>query len=288
VIVVVGFVIVMGSVITGFTLAGGHLGSLIHPTEFVTIGGAALGALIVMSPATVLKDLGRGILQAVKGSPYGRKAYEELFKALYELFTLARRDGLLALDAHVSNPRESTVLTKYPTICHHTHNLTFLCSALGLLLDGSLDSKMVRQFLDAELKSIEVDHHQPVGVLAKTADSLPGFGIVAAVLGIVVTMEAIDGPVDEIGHKVGAALVGTFLGILLSYGICAPLAVKIESLGALELMYFRTIATSVHGFSEKLSPKATLELSRRGLGSEVRITSDELTSLFTDHSTKAS
>ncbi len=285
-IIIVGLIVVFLSVLGGFTMAGGHIGALIHPSELVTIGGSAMGALIMMSPGKVLKDLMKGVIQALKGSQYNKKTYEELFKALFELFTIARRDGLLALDSHINTPHESTVFQKYPTLHSNHHNLDFLCGAFGLIIDGSLDPKKIHQFLDTELKALKEDHHGPIGVLMKTADGLPGFGIVAAVLGIVITMGAISGPVDEIGHKVGAALVGTFLGILLSYGVFAPLAVKMEFLGELELGYFRTIATIIEGFTDNLPPKSALELGRRGLNGEVKITTEELNAIFAEVSGK--
>jgi chemotaxis protein MotA len=285
-IIIVGLIVVVLSVLGGFTMAGGHIGALFHPSELVTIGGSALGALIMMSPGKVLKDLMSGVIQALKGSQYNKKTYEELFKALFELFTIARRDGLLALDSHINTPHESTVFSKYPTLHSNHHNLDFLCGAFGLIIDGSLDPKKIHHFLDTELKALKEDHHGPIGVLMKTADGLPGFGIVAAVLGIVITMGAISGPVDEIGHKVGAALVGTFLGILLSYGVFAPLAVKMEFLGELEMGYFRTIATIIEGFTDNLPPKSALELGRRGLNGEVKITVEELNGIFAEVSGK--
>ena len=279
-VVIVGCLVVMGCVLGGFTISGGHVHALIHPAEILTIGGAAIGAMIVMAPVKVLKDLMRGCIQALKGSPFNKKAYEELFKATYELFRLARRQGMLALEPHLNDPHHSSIFEKYPTIAKNHHVTEFLCGLLMPVMDGSVSPDRLPHMAEAELKAMEDEHHAPISVLSKTADALPGFGIVAAVLGIVITMGAIDGPVEEIGHKVGAALVGTFLGILLSYGFFAPMVVKLEFQGAAEMAYFRTITTIVHGFVTDLPPKVAIEMARRGLSSELRPNGTQLEELF--------
>ncbi|MBX7074276.1 MAG: flagellar motor stator protein MotA [Pirellulales bacterium] len=279
-IVIVGCIVVLGAVLGGFTMAGGSVGALIHPSEIVTIGGAALGALIVMSPKKVLIDLFKGVLQAVKGSPYNKAAYRELFKLLYDVFRTGRRDGLLALEEHVAHPHESSIFQKYPKISKNHHVSDFVCGALAPIIEGTADPAQLSKLLNAEMHVIEEEHHAPLNALMKTADALPGFGIVAAVLGIVVTMGVIDGPVEEIGHKVGAALVGTFLGILLSYGFFAPLAARMELLGATEMAFFRTISTAVLNFASDSPPKVALEQARRGVGTESRPTRDELDAIF--------
>ena len=190
--VIIGALVVTFSVIGGFMMAGGHVGALVQPSEFVVILGAALGALIIMAPKKVLLDM----VGQIKGTPYNKVAYEELLKALYELFMLGSRNGMIALDEHVLKPDQ------------------------------------LKAFLEIEMDAAEDEHHAPVSILTKTSDAMPGFGIVAAVLGIVVTMASIGGPVSEIGHHVAAALVGTFLGILVSYGYLSPLVVNIELTGA--------------------------------------------------------
>jgi len=274
--VIVGCIIVMACVLGGFTIAGGHVGALIHPSEILTIGGASLGAMIVMAPKKVLIGVFKGILQTLKGTPFKRTAFEELFKAMYELFRLARRDGMIALEPHLNDPPKSPIFSKYPSIVGNHHAVEFICGSLGPIMDGSVSPQQLPKLMEVELKALEEEHHAPIGVLAKTADALPGFGIVAAVLGIVITMGAIDGPVEEIGHKVGAALVGTFLGILLSYGFIAPLVVNMEFLGQSEMAYFRAISTVVQGWASDLPPKVAIELARRGLASDVRPSQEEL------------
>ena len=274
--VIVGCLIVLGCVLGGFSLAGGHVGALIHPSEFLTIGGASLGTMIVMAPKKVLVDLVKSVIQTLKGTPFKRLAFEDLFKAMYELFRLARRDGMIALEPHLNEPAKSTIFTKYSSITSNHHALEFICGSLSPIMDGSVSPQQLPKMMEVELKALEEEHHAPMNVLAKVADALPGFGIVAAVLGIVVTMGAIDGPVEEIGHKVGAALVGTFLGILLSYGFFGPLVVNMEFMGAAEMAYFRAISTVVQGWASDLPPKVAIELARRGLASDVRPSQEEL------------
>jgi chemotaxis protein MotA len=273
---IVGFIVVLGSVLGGFTMAGGHVGALIHPSEIVTIGGAALGAMIVMSPMHVLKDLMHGIIGTFKGNPFSKNAYEELFKLLYQLFRKARRDGLLAIEPHISNPHDSAIFNRYPTISHNHHSTEFVKGAIGPIIDGSVNAQQMEMLLNVEITSAEIAHHVPTSVLSKTADGLPGFGIVAAVLGIVVTMGHIGGPVEEIGHSVGAALVGTFLGILASYGFIAPLVTKLELNGVNESNYFKTIALAVTSFMNDMPPKVAIEAARRGTPPDVRPSAERL------------
>jgi chemotaxis protein MotA len=279
-IVLVGCVVVFGAVLAGFVLAGGEIGALIHPTEFLTIGGAAIGAMLVMSPRKVLVDLLKGLVAAVKGSPYDKQTYNDLFKVLYDLLRTARREGLIALEPHVSNPHQSSIFTRYPRIAENHHVTEFICGALTPVLEGVAKPEQMPLLLDADMKVIEEEHHAPLNVMQKTADALPGFGIVAAVLGIVITMGSIDGPVEEIGHKVGAALVGTFLGILLSYGFFGPMATRMELMGAQELAFFRTTANVILAGVNDVPPKIAIEQARRGVGTEVRPTRDELDQLF--------
>jgi chemotaxis protein MotA len=279
-IVIVGAIIVVGCVLGGFTMAGGHVGALIHPSELITIGGAALGGLVVSSPKKVLVDLFKGLISVVKGSPYNHKAYEEAFKCLYDLLRLARRDGMLALEPHISKHEESSIFHKYPKVAHDHHLISFICGGLGPLIDATIKPEQMAELLEGELKVMHEEHHAPMLALQKTADALPGFGIVAAVLGIVVTMAHIDGPPAEIGERVGAALVGTFLGILLSYGFAAPLATRMEFLGEAEGAFFRTMAAIIVGFANNLPPKVAIEMARRGITREFRPEREELDNWF--------
>jgi chemotaxis protein MotA len=278
--VIAGLVVVVGCVLAGFIWSGGQVGALIHPAEILVIGGAALGAMMVMSPKKVLMDLIKGLIQCFKGTPYNRAAYDDLFKLLYDLFRLARREGLIALEQHVSNSHDSDIFKKYPKVGGNHHVSEFICGALSPIIEGTVKPEQLPSLLNTELKVIEEEHHATVAALSKTADALPGFGIVAAVLGIVITMGAIAGPVEEIGEKVGAALVGTFLGILLSYGFLNPLAGRMDSLGHAEMNFFRTISTVMQGFVTDLPPKVALDHARRGVASEFRMKREDLDKLF--------
>jgi chemotaxis protein MotA len=279
-IIILGALIVTASVIGGFMMAGGKVGALIQVAEFVIICGAAGGALIIMSPRKVLEDLLKGFLASLKGSPFDKSAYEDLFKVLYELFMLGRREGMIALEDHVLDPESSAILSKYPGFLRQQQAVQMLCGGLRPVIDGKVKPDQLNMLLTAELESMEDEHHKPVDVLTKTADAMPGFGIVAAVLGIVVTMGSIAGPIEEIGHHVAAALVGTFLGILISYGYLNPLAVNINFQSVSQLTYARCIATAVVGFANGMSPLMAVEMSRRGLSSELKPTADELEAML--------
>lgn len=261
-------------------MAGGNVLALLHVSELIIIGGAAFGALVVMSPRKVLMDLLGQVIQSFKGAPFTRSSYEELLKALYELFLLGRRNGMIALEEHVLNPQTSSIFTKYPGFLANRHAVEFLCNALRPIIDGKIKPDQLKLLMEIELESMEEEHHAPVNVLTKTADAMPGFGIVAAVLGIVITMAAITGPINEIGTKVGAALVGTFLGILLSYGFLNPLAVNLEFLGVAKAAYMRCIASAVIGFANGMAPIMAVEMARRGLSSEVKPGADELEAML--------
>jgi chemotaxis protein MotA len=279
-IVIIGVVIVLASVLGGFIMAGGHVGALMHASEFIIIGGAAIGALVIMSPKRVIVDLAKQCVATLKGSPYGRAEYEELFKALYELFMLGRRNGMIALEEHVINPKTSSIFTKYPRFLANHHAVEFLCSGLRPIVDGKVKPDQLKLLLEIEMDSLEAEEHQPVQVLTKAADAMPGFGIVAAVMGIVITMGAIAGPIEEIGHKVAAALVGTFLGIFLSYGFMNPLAVNIEFLHQAGMAYIRCIAAAVVGFANGMAPMMAVEVARRGLSTDVKPPGDALEAML--------
>jgi chemotaxis protein MotA len=279
-IVILGALIVIGSVVGGFIMSRGNTGALLHPSELIIIGGAALGALVLMSPKKVLIDLFKQALGTLKGSPYNRKAYEDLFKALYELFMLGRRGGMVALEEHIMTPDSSAIFSKYPSFQKNKHAMDFLCNGLRPIIDGKIKPDHLKLLLDIEMDAMEEEHERPIGVLTKAADAMPGFGIVAAVLGIVITMASIAGPIEKIGEKVAAALVGTFLGIFISYGFMNPLAVNMEFMSMAKIAYIRCIAASVISFASGMSPVMAIEVARRGLSSELKPTADGLESML--------
>src|ERR1035438_94234 len=279
-IIIIGAIVVTVCVIGGFIMGGGHVGALVHPNELIIIGGGALGALIIMSPKKVLIDMGKGLLLSLKGAPHNRAAYEDLLKVLYELFLLGRRNGMIALEEHVLDPNASSIFKRYPKFNANHHAVEFLCGALRPIIDGKIKPDQLRLLLDAEIGQMETEHHAPVSVLQKTGDAMPGFGIVAAVLGIVITMSSIGGAVEDIGTHVAAALVGTFLGILMAYGFMGPLATNLEFISESEMDFTRCIAACVTGFANGMAPVTAVELGRRGLSSEFRPTSDQLEQMF--------
>ena len=240
-----------------------------------------MGALIVMSPTKLLKDMMKAITGSLKGSPYDAQMYRELFKLSYDLLRMARRDGILVLERHVNEPHSSDVISKYPKFAHDHHAVEFLCGGLAPIIEGA-SPEQTAALLNAELRVLGEEHHAPIGVLQKTADGLPGFGIVAAVLGIVITMgDAINGPVEEVGHKVYAALgPGTFLGILASYGFVGPLATRMEFIAAQETSFFQAMAAIVISFANGNPPKVAVEQARRGISSECRPNRAQLDELF--------
>jgi len=279
-IILFGALMVILCVFGGFAWGGGHLGALLHLNELLIIGGGAFGALVIMSPRKVLIDLVKSVIDALKGAPYTRAAYDELLKVLFELFMLGRRNGMIALEEHVMDPLNSSIIKKYPLFCGNPESVEFLAGSLRPIIDGKIKPDQLRLLLDAEINKLEEEHHAPVSVLTKAGDAMPGFGIVAAVLGIVITMASISGPIEQIGEKVAAALVGTFLGILLAYGFMNPLATNLEFIGAAKLDYTRCIAACVIGFANGMAPVTAVELGRRGLNSDLRPSSEEMEQMF--------
>jgi chemotaxis protein MotA len=236
--------------------------------------------MVIMAPKRVLVDLFASILHAMKGTPYKRKAYEELFMNLYELFLLGRRNGLIALEEHLMTPASSSIFQRYPGVLRNKQALEFLCGALRPVIDGRVKPDQLRQLLETDLHRMLEEGEAPISVLSKTADAMPGFGIVAAVLGIVITMASIAGPIEQIGIKVAAALVGTFLGIFLGYGFLSPLSVNIEFNVVARLAYFRCITASVVSFASGMAPGMAVEIARRSLSEDLRPNAEELETML--------
>ena len=275
-IVIAGALVVFFSVIGGFWLAGGNALNLLHISEFVIICGAGGGALVVMSPRQVLIDLAKKAGATLKGAPHSRESYNELFKALYELFMLGRRGGMVALEEHVMNPETSQIFAKYPTFQKEKKAMEFLCNGLRPIIDGKIKPDHLKMLLEIELDAIEEEHERPVSVLTKAADAMPGFGIVAAVLGIVLTMSAISGPIEQIGEKVGAALVGTFLGVLMCYGVVGPLAANMGKAAAEHNEYLHVLRLLLLAFLKGSAPMIAIEMGRRAIPAHARPGFDEM------------
>lgn len=271
---IVGAIIVMGSVIGGYLMHGGEPLVLNQPAEFVIIGGAAVGSLLIGTPPSVLKRLLTQV-ETLFGSGTPKAEYGELLAMLYQVVKAAQQSGVMALETHVETPASSPIFSKYPKFLARHHAVDFMADSVKLIIIGGISPHDLESVMDQDL---EVRHHEaskPSNTLNKVADALPGLGIVAAVLGVVVTMGAIDGPPAEIGHKVGAALVGTFLGILLSYGFTQPLASNLEQRINQEAYYEQCIRAGVLAMYKGFPPAVSVEFARRVLPEEVRPSFDE-------------
>ncbi len=274
--ILIGAFIVMASTIGGFMLAGGQPLVLLHVSEFVVIFGVATGVLIIASPGHVLIEIIHKVKGAIAGKSAGKQEFVDLLKLLYEIFMVGRRNGLIALEEHVMDPHKSVIFQRYPSLLNHHERLEFLVNGLKPVIDGKIKPDQLEELMTAELdaKSSEWDH--PVHILQLVGDSLPGIGIVAAVLGIINTMAAIsDGP-EKVGERVAAALTGTLLGIFAAYGFVNPLANRVKFNNASELLCLRCIMQAVSGFAKGLAPLTAVEIARRSLDSSVQPDATEL------------
>lgn len=262
---IIGLVVVLGSVIGGYVMHHGQLAVLIQVNEFIILGGAAIGTLIIANPPSVLKAILAQTIGLLKPNPYGAKAYGELLQVLYEVFQKARKDGLVGLESHIEAPFESDIFQKYPSFLNNHHALSLLCDTLKVLLTGTVEDHNLAEILDVDL---DKHHHEAMlapHAITTVSDAMPGFGIVAAVLGIIVTMGSIGGAASEVGEKVAAALVGTFLGILLAYGVFGPLAKAMETRLHAEHDYMLCIRTALLSFARGDAPMTAVEFSRRNI-----------------------
>jgi chemotaxis protein MotA len=271
-----GAFIVLASTLGGFMLAGGKPLVLLHLSEFVVILGVAAGVLVIASPGHVLKEIVHKIKFVLGGKAPSRGDYFDLLKLLYEVLMLGRRNGLIALEEHVMDPSKSTIFQKYPSLLNHPDRLHFLCNSLKPIIDGKIKPDQLESLMNAEIESKELEAEHPVHILNLVGDSLPGIGIVAAVLGIINTMSAIaDGP-EVVGERVAAALTGTLLGIFVAYGFVNPLANRIKFNDAADILCLRCIKHAVASFAKGLAPQTAVEIARRSLDSSVKPPANEL------------
>lgn len=272
----VGYIIVLGATLGGFMVAGGNPAVLMHVSEFIVIGGIALGVLVVASPKKTLTHTFHAAMTALKGALPNRDDYLDMFKVLYELFMTGKKSGLIALDEHVSAPESSSIFQKYPRFLNSKPRMEFLCNGLKPIIDGKIKPDQLQPLLEAEIKAREEEAHGPITVLTLVGDSLPGIGIIAAVLGIINTMAAIaDGP-EAVGEKVAAALTGTFLGILGAYGFVNPLTNRIRFNDEMDTKYYSCMAAAISAFARGLAPVMAIEIARRNLDASLTPGADEL------------
>jgi chemotaxis protein MotA len=272
---IIGIVVVFGCVIAGYLMEKGNLKVLVQPAELVVILGAAIGTLLIANPLHIIKGVIGGLTGVLKGSSYNKQRYLNTLKMMYDLLNKARKDGLMALEADVEEPSKSAIFSSRPEFVKDHHVCDFVCDSLRMAITG-VDAFELDQLLDLDM---EVHHHsaaQPIGALSTMADALPGLGIVAAVLGVVITMGAIGGPPEEIGHKVAAALVGTFLGILMCYGIFGPIAGSMAKISEDEHAFYYVLRVMMVSFLKGSAPIMAVEVARRAVPGHVRPSFKEL------------
>lgn len=269
--VIIGILAVFGAVAGGYLLEHGNLKVLLQPAELLIIGGAAAGTIFIANPPTILKGILAGFGSVFGGAKFGKKLYEDVLKQLYLVMQTARKKGLNELEGDVDNPTKSELFSKWE---HHLRD--FVCDTLRMAMTGGPTPFELDQMMEVDL---EVHHHYahaPVNALNTVADSLPGLGIVAAVLGVVITMGALGGPPEEIGHKVASALVGTFLGILLCYGLLGPMASKMGKAAEEEGQFYNVVRLALISFLKGSSPQVAIEFGRRAVPGHVRPSFQEL------------
>jgi chemotaxis protein MotA len=268
---IIGTVVVLGSVLGGYLAGGSSILLLWHPFEILVICGGALGAFLISNPMKVVTAAFKGAV-GLFGSPrYSRDSYIKLLKLIYEILVMARKDGVLAIERHIEEPAKSDIFKKYPSVTNDHHMMEFITDCLRLISGGNLDPQELESLLEYELETHHKEAAEPAHAVQKVADALPGFGIVAAVLGIVATMAAIDGAsTTEIGERVGAALVGTFLGILVAYGFVGPIAAAMEHRAHDEAKAFEVVKMALVSSVRGYPPPVAVEFARKLLFSEVR------------------
>src|SRR6266700_3561895 len=274
--VIIGIIVVFGAILAGYFMEHGNILVLLQPAELVIIGGAAIGTVLVANPLHVLKKMISGLMGALKGSPFTKERYLQTLKMMYALCTKARKEGLVAWEADVDNPEKSPLFSKYPEFVKDHHASNFVCDTLRMAVSGGVDPFDVDQMMEVDIDIHHQEASQPVAALSSMADALPGLGIVAAVLGVVITMGALGGPPEEIGKKVAAALVGTFLGILLCYGLVGPVAANLAKLVEDEHAYQHVLRVAIVAFMKGTPPIMAVEVARRAVPARVRPSFQEL------------
>ncbi len=267
---ILGILVVLAAVVGGFLMEKGQLLVLLQPAEMVTIGGAALGTLVAANPVHILKGVGGSLIGLMRGSPYTRQRYLDTLKMMFDLFSKARKEGFVAIESDIESADQSQIFSLYPIFMKDHHAKDFVCDTMRMAITGGVQAFDVDQMMELDM---EVHHHSlalPTSALATVADALPGLGIVAAVLGIVITMGALGGPPEEIGKKVAAALVGTFLGILMCYGVIGPLTSSMTKRNDEEHAYYHILRVVMLAFMKGTSPILAVELARRAIPAHIR------------------
>src|SRR5450755_2563829 len=267
---IIGIVVVFGCILAGYLMEHGPLKVLMQPAELIIIGGAALGTVLISNPVHTLKQMISGLIGVFGSSKFGTQRYIESLKMMYELLQKARKEGLVALETDIEDPQKSPLFTQYKDFVKNHPAVDFVCDTMRMAVSGGVEVFDLDQMLEADM---DVHHHEasePVSALSTMADSLPGLGIVAAVLGVVITMGALGGPPEEIGKKVAAALVGTFLGILLCYGLVGPLASRMGKMADEQHAFMMVLRVTMIAFLKGVAPIMAVEIGRRTVPGHVR------------------
>ena len=268
--VIIGYVVVLGAIFGGYSLAGGHLGALWQPLELLIIGGGALGAFIVGNNAKALKATFKAIPSALRGSRYTKSMYMDLLALLYEILSKIRKDGMMSIENDVENPEASALFNKYPKLLADQHLMDFITDYLRLMVSGNMDAFQIENLMDNEIETHHMEGHVPVHGIARVGDGLPAFGIIAAVMGVVHTMENVALPPAELGVLIARALVGTFLGILLAYGFVNPLSGLLEQKLEESTKMFQTVKVTLLASLNGYAPAIAVEFGRKVLYSSER------------------
>jgi chemotaxis protein MotA len=267
---IIGVGLVLVATLVGFLMHGGNFAVLMQINEFIILFGAAIGSLIAANGISGFKAVIRGMMSLLKPDPYTKEAYLDLLKMMYQLFNVARKEGLLGLEQHIENPEKSEILSKYPTFLNNHHANAFFCDTMKVILTGAVGPHDLSEMMELDLEVAHQEAHAPAHALTTVADAMPGFGIVAAVLGVIITMQKIGGEAAAIGQSVAAALVGTFLGILLAYGVFGPLAAALTKRLGSESQYLNCIRFALFSFARGESPITCVEFARRNIEPAVR------------------
>lgn len=274
--VIIGAVVVMGAIIGGYLMEHGNLSVLWQPAEFVIIFGAAIGALIISSPKGVLLGVIKNLKKLFSSETVTKEDYMELLMLLNQVFWKTRKEGLLALESDVDNPMSSDIFRNYPKIMSNQQTLGFICDNLRVMISASMPSHELETLLETDIEALNHSKIVPAQSVAKVADGLPGLGIVAAVLGVVLTMGMISEPPEVLGHHIGAALVGTFLGVLACYGFVGPIGTNLEHKAKEQEIYFNVIKSALVSFQGGVAPQITIETARRTIPADERPTFTEV------------
>ncbi|MGJ8620584.1 MAG: flagellar motor stator protein MotA [Methylophilaceae bacterium] len=268
--VIIGYIVVCGTIFGGYALAGGHLGGLWQPLEVLMIFGGALGAFIVGNDTKALKATVKALPSIFKGSKYTKALYLDLLALMYEILTKIRKDGMMSIETDIENPESSPLFSKYPNIMSDHHLTDFICDYLRLMVSGNMDAFQVENLMDNELETHHMEGHVPAHCITRLGDALPAFGIVAAVMGVVHTMENVALPPAELGVLIAHALVGTFLGILLAYGFVGPLGSLLEQKLEESSKILQTVKVTLLASLNGYAPAIAVEFGRKVLYSTER------------------